>query len=224
MKKNLYLLSIGMLVCSCSEPGDVVTGHARVLFKNAPAPVVSSPGPGARLTIAPKPVAPAPEVVAPKPVAEKPAPAPEPARVVAQKQPVTTEPTPAPELKPAPAPAPEAEKKTEAPSLPALRQNQPATTPARIAPSQPEVPTPAEITPAPVQVSTPAVAEAKPAPAPEVSKPRVARPRISQKQPRTTSPSRANNYTPQATQPAKRRYPTMPGQNRGLRTSRRPQN
>ena len=95
MKRNLYLLSIGLVLCSCSEPTDVVTGHARVITKSAPAPVaapvaaavVAEPAPAPEIVTpapAPEPV----EVTAPEPVEEAP--------VLSQNQPVTTEPAPAP--------------------------------------------------------------------------------------------------------------------------------
>ena len=36
MKRNLYLLSLGLVLCSCSEQYDVVTGHARIITKSTP--------------------------------------------------------------------------------------------------------------------------------------------------------------------------------------------
>ncbi|MBR2145371.1 MAG: hypothetical protein IJ956_07505, partial [Akkermansia sp.] len=41
MKRNLYLIAAGLVLCSCTEPGDVVTGYARIITKNQP--VVSVP-------------------------------------------------------------------------------------------------------------------------------------------------------------------------------------
>ena len=74
---------------------------------------------------------------------------------------------------------------------PAVSQNQPVvTSPAPIATEKPQVTTSAPIT---------------------------VKPKVSQNQPATTAP-RGVNYRNSATgQPVKRKYPIMPGQNRGLR-------
>lgn len=172
MKRNLYLLSLGLVMCSCTEPGDIVTGHARIVLKNQPA-VVEAPAP------IQEPVAtPAPEPVAtPAPVAEE-----QPA--LEQKAPSSAE----------PAPAPAVEKKGTT-SLFGQQQKE-GSTPVSTA----------EAAPAPA-----------PKPAPAAAQPRVIKPSVSQMQPKTTTPRGVHYSTPQVTQPAKRTYPIMPGQNRGLK-------
>ena len=204
MKRNLYLLSVGLVFCSCSEPEDVVTGHARVIMKSAPVqnvePVpVSLPAPPEK-TVS---VTPAPE-----PIRETPS-----KPVIAQNQPVTTEPAaapaaPAPEEKPVEIqskpspepPAPAAEEKTATPFFSQQQKN------AEVIETKPA--------PTPVQVTTPA-----PVPAPKplaVIPARKVKPAVSQRQPATTSPG-SYYRTPQTISPARRSYPIMPGQNRGLK-------
>ena len=140
MKRNLYLLSIGLVLCSCSEPTDVVTGHARIIMKNTP---VVAPAPVAE--VAAPVVVTAPELPKADYVVEKPTP------VVSQNQPVTTEPAPAPtiiEEKPAPAP---------------VAQNQPVTTEPSPAPAPVEVDKPViQRKPVTETVAAPAPVEKKP--------------------------------------------------------------
>lgn len=229
MKRNLYLLSIGLVMCSCTEPGDVVTGHARILLKNQPT-VVAVPAPEAVAPPAPAPEpeatpAPAPKTVAtpaPEPVEEKP--------VLAQNQPVTTEPTPAPaeestviaQKQPAsaePAPAPKAEPTVE--TMPAPVTQEPVEVKSVVQPAPAPVEEKKTATPFFSQQQKDAAAIAtKPTPAPApapVAQPRVVKPTVSQQQPATTTPRGVNYRTPQVTQPVRRSFPIMPGQNRGLK-------
>lgn len=270
MKRNLYLLSLGLVLCSCSEQYDVVTGHARIITKSTP---VIEAAPAAEPVIA----APAIETVAemtpaPEIVTEEPAPVPaveeKPASVVSQNQPALTEPAPAPEAAATPLfaqsqpetaepaqpviiaaeQAPVETPKEEAKPAPVITQNQPATSEPAPAPEvkqdsatasaapQEEVKKttpvvaqqqPAAVTPPPApaqpQVYVPAANQDKPIiitktqPAPTVTaqplmvKPEGVKPKttpVAQQQPRYSTPQ---------TQPKKRSYPVMPGQNRGLR-------
>lgn len=255
MKKNLYLLSCGILLCSCSEPTDVVTGHARIILSNS-APVVT-PVAASPLSLAPAPQQkveePAPaataETVVEPQVEEKAQPSKN--SLFAQNQPkveqpaspvetaVVQAPTPeikteisvpaAPEIKPvaetaAPA-AEEAVKTTEelvVKSTP-VSQNQPVVS----APASAEIKKPEVTLPEP-RIVKPAVSQNQPvvtSPAPiatekpqvTTSAPITVKPKVSQNQPATTAP-RGVNYRNSATgQPVKRKYPIMPGQNRGLR-------
>lgn len=204
MKRNLYLLTLGLVLCSCSEPGDVVTGHARIVLKTDPAPVA---------TVAevptPEVVTPAPEVVTPAPV--DPAPAPEPVidepetSAVAQNQPVTTEPEPASTPQPF-----FSQKQSEATVITSTQ------------PTAPVVETPAPEPKVTVHAPQPKPVVTAPAPKPQViqapaPKPAPAKPVVTQQQPRATVPAGTSYYAPQTVQPKKRTYPIMPGQNRGLR-------
>ena len=88
MKRTPYLLALGIILCSCSEPGDVVTGRARVVMKNVPAPELA-PLPVFEETPAPAiAAAPAP-VIAPE-VTATPEPAAAPTPLYSQQQPVVT--------------------------------------------------------------------------------------------------------------------------------------
>ena len=184
MKRNLYLLSIGLVLCSCSEPTDVVTGHARIIMKNTP---VVAPAPVAE--VAAPVVVTAPELPKADYVVEKPTP------VVSQNQPVTKEPAPAPtiiEEKPAPAPVAQNQPVTTEPApAPTIIEEKPA--PAPVAQNQPVTTEPSPA-PAPVEVDKPViqrkpVTEAVAAPAPVEKKP-VATP-VAQNQPATTEPAPA---------------------------------
>lgn len=241
MKRNLYLVAAGLILSSCTEPGDVVTGYARIVMKNQPAPVAVAPV-----------VAPAP---APEPIVEAPAPAPEPQPiytpepVVAQNQPVTTEPEPviinepvvaepAVQTEPTPAAVVEAEEKKpqveEKPAAVVAPVTAAAATPAVAAQQQPVTTTPpaARATvvtrpaPAPAPVAAPVVAPKPQAPrvtpTQQAAAPRVQYNAVTQNQPVTTIPQQVNWRTPQKALP-KKDYPTMPGQNRGLR-NRKPKN
>ena len=130
MKKNLYLLSLGILACSCSEPTDVVTGRARVIYTTYPAAQainvqpaaepVQAPAPAASVSLA-RDIEPATTTTTTTP--KKP--------LASQNQPVTTAPDPmpiaeAPIVKPEPAPLPETT--TPAPRKSLATQQQPATT------------------------------------------------------------------------------------------------
>ncbi len=213
MKLSPCLLSLGLILCSCVEPGDVVTGHARVLMKNVPSVEIPAP---------------APEIVVPE---ESPAPQP----IVTQKQPVVSEPAPAPapvvaeEEKPvviATAPAPVAEKPAEEPAPQSIvAQKQPVVAAPAPAPApkpvveqkQPVVTAPAVTVPT---ATATVITRSSATPAPAVTQHRVVTPRVNpaaQQQPVTTTPSRINWNTPQSKPQSKRSYPIMPGQNRGLR-------
>lgn len=251
MKRNLYLLSLGLLACSCSEPMDVVTGRAQIIMKNAPAPVISrdiaKPAPLAAVKPQPvlveaapiqapernaaTPVSPSRRSLAAQnqPVAAAPAPAPkpvieEPVKPLVLQQPVEVKAAPQPkvkpvvvETKPVVTQSPGTDflvvKPAPTPKKAVVSQQQPVTTlpapkPAIEAPAKPV------IEKKPVVVATPAPVKPVIEPAPVVTPPSVpAKPVVAQQQPRTTAPATA----PQTTQPAKRRYPVMPGQNRGLR-------
>ena len=176
MKRNLYLLSLGLVLCSCSEQYDVVTGHARIITKSAPVieevpasePVIAAP---AIETVAEVTPAPAPEIVVAEP-ASAPAIEETPSSVVSQNQPVLTEPPPAPEVA----------------ATPLFAQSQPETT----EPAQPVIiaaePAPA-LAAAEEVVKTALKEEEKLAPAPEVKQ--ESAPVIAQQQPVTTTPTPA---------------------------------
>ena len=242
MKRNLYLLSLGVILCSCTESGDVVTGHARIIM---PANVSSIYAPA---TMQKPTVVTTPETVISQqqPATTEPSPAP----VVEQKQPVTTTPEPVVEEKPAvvntpepeaaPAPAVALEPEVVAPVTtpepkPIIAQNQPITTEPLPAPAaettpiveqkQPVVTEPVPAAPAPkpvveqkqpvVTTPTVTVPAATPAPQPTMVAPR-SNP-VSQQQPAATVPQSVNWNTPQTQPQVKRTFPIMPGQNRGLR-------
>lgn len=204
MKRNLYLIAAGLVLASCTEPGDVVTGYARVITRNQPvmATPVAKPAP------APAPVAvtqPAPEQYQ---VVTEPAPQPisQPERaVVSQNQPIVAAPAaapaPAPEVvvKPAPVPAPAV---TVQPAPVASRAT--VITKSTPAPAAAPAPAPAVVQPSPYAVNRPNYTST-----------------VSQQQPAVSAPpARPNWRTPQQVNPQKKAYPTMPGQNRGLRSKK----
>lgn len=173
MKYKILSLSFALVLCSCTEPGDVVTGHARIVswppqaVAPAPQPVVVTPAPAPQTPPASKPV--------PEPTVRKAPTAPvavpgaqyvvqhhEPAPAAAQKQPRVLPPAPAP----APQPAP-------------YTQPQPVAQAVSIYQSTDSSP-------------------------------------VAQNQPATTPPPGVQWHTPQL-RPQKKKYPIMPGQNRGLR-------
>lgn len=191
MKRNLYLLSLGLVLCSCSEQYDVVTGHARVITKStpvieatpAPEPVISAP---VIETVAEVTPAPAPEIVAAEPVAA-PAIEEKPSSVISQNQPALTEPTPAPEVVAATPLFAQSQPETTEPAQPVIIAAEPAATQA----ATEEVAKPApkeEEKPAPV-ISQNQPMTSEPAPAPEVKQEPA--PVIAQQQPVTTSPAPA---------------------------------
>lgn len=204
MKRNLYLLAMGVILCSCSDNTDIVTGRATVVLKNpvtTTAPVVATP------EAAPLPIAAAPVATS---VAE------------AQK-------APEPEVKVAeatevPAAPKEDDERVQDTGF-FLSQNQtetkeipPAPAPAVSAPApavQTVAPAPVASTPATATVITPTPA---PTPKPAIStlntSPHTTGTSVRQNQPRTLAPY-GHNYS---NEPVKRSYPIMPGQNRGLRS------
>ena len=198
MKRNLYLLTAGLVLCSCTEPGDVVTGYARIVTKSSPvAPPVVQPAPAPVqaapvATVRPAPSAPVKEqfvieapVIQPEPIAQ-PAPAP-----VATQPTIITKPAPA-AVAAAPAPV---------------------VYPPVVSQQQPVVTTPA---PAPAPAATQK-------PVAQVTHPVYSAP-VSQQQPvLSTPPARVDWNSPRQVAPKKRDYPIMPGQNRGLR-NRKPSN
>ena len=178
MKYKLSLIALSLFLCSCSEPEDVVTGHARII------------------TWPPQPVPAAPKAEIAAPVAK-----PQPQNPVATAPAVKPAPVSPPVVTPAPVAVPGAQYVVQHQQpAPVVAQNQP-----RIAP--PPAPAPAVPQPqyvAPLPVSHPASVYAS------SSSP------VAQQQPTTTTPPAVQWRTPQQ-RVQKRAYPTMPGQNRGLR-------
>ena len=122
MKRNLYLLSMGLVLCSCSERYDVVTGHARIVTKSTPVVEYATvPEPEPAPAPQPAPVSqPDPEpiqvaepgvdyVIEPVNESEEKSPAPDSRALVSQNQPALVEPAPIPQEKPVqPEPTPAA--------------------------------------------------------------------------------------------------------------------
>lgn len=201
MKRNLYLLSLGLVLCSCSEQYDVVTGHARIITKSTPVieatpvpePVISAP---VIETVAEVTPAPAPEIVAAEPVAA-PAIEEKPSSVISQNQPALTEPTPAPEVVAATPLFAQSQPETSEPAQSVIIAAEPAATQA----ATEEVAKPApkeEVKPAPV-IAQNQPTTSEPDPAPEV-KQETAPVIAQQQQPVTTSPAPAQPqvYVPAA--------------------------
>lgn len=212
MKRNLYLLAMGVILCSCSDNTDIVTGRATVVLKNpvtTMTPVVATPE-AAPLPIAAAPVASVAEAQkAPEPevkeavAAEVPAaPKENDARVQDTGFFLSQNQTETKEIPPAPAPA----VSTPAPAVQTV-----APAPA----VQTITPAPVASTPATATVITPTPA---PTPKPAIStlntSPHTTGTSVRQNQPRTLAPY-GLNYS---NEPVKRSYPIMPGQNRGLRS------
>ena len=188
MKRNLYLLSIGVILCSCTESYDQVTGHARIITRNAPviAPVtVPEETPIATEAVEPVQV-----------VSEQPVSVPElketSTSVVAQNQPALTDPAPVAEAAPLFAQnqpeSAEPEQQTviikEEPAAPAAEvkeEVQPAATTQEqpvsvVAQNQPITTEPA---PAPAEEKKPEPVIAQPQPATTTPPPAPAQPQIS---------------------------------------------
>ena len=234
MKRNLYLLSIGLLLCSCSESYDTITGHARVITRNTPVTssvITPEEAPVAAASVAPQP-AEAPVSTSTEPqyqstgaeaAAASVTAASAPTPLFSQNQPKPAEPdqptivkadTPAaPEVKKEErAPIPEYLLATPAPVAqveekkpePIVTQKQPVTT-------VPPIETQAQITASTGNQDKPTIIT-KSQPAPVVSAtPLMVKPKstpVAQQQP---------SYSEPRTQSTKRTYPVMPGQNRGLR-------
>ena len=123
MKKNLYLLSLGILACSCSEPMDVVTGHARVIYPTAPATPVINVQPQAERVQPPAPKPPVSLVPETKPEPATPKKA-----FISQNQPVLTAPEPIVEIPAKPVPALDPEVTSPNPKKVFISQSQPVTT------------------------------------------------------------------------------------------------
>lgn len=194
MKKNLIILTSGLLLCSCVDTKyDVVTGHARVIsssYHGSAQPVVRAE---TQPVVAAEPVqiAPAPAPAVPKPVPVAPA----------RSNPVSLQQPAVAHVAPKPVPAAPAEPVMPAKKTTPVAQHQPAVVP-------PPAPAPV-VTPSPVAkpiIEKPAPGQlyvvVKPQPVPAAPKATI----VSQKQPAAVTP------------PAPRSYPVMPGQNRGLRT------
>lgn len=231
MKKSFYLLSSGILLCSCSEPTDVVTGHARILLSNS-APVVTTAATSLTLAPAQQPKVEAPVVQAPpaEAVAETTSQEQEePAKTTlfTQNQPEVKQPAPPVEITEIQAPTPEvnpaAEITTSVPENMVQKKEEAEAKISPVAQNQPTV-----STPAPAEQEKPAVSQNQPvitppaleaAEKPQVSTPApvTVKPRVSQNQPATTAPRGVNYRNITTGQPVKRKYPIMPGQNRGLR-------
>lgn len=116
MKANRFILPLlaAIVISSCSEPTDVVTGHAMIMRQGITTPVVSEPTPAPAPIIVPevKPTpAPVAVVAAPAPtpapkVTAAPAPKPMPkASPVAQQQPTFVTPPPVARTQTTPTPA-----------------------------------------------------------------------------------------------------------------------
>lgn len=235
MKRNLYILAAGLLVSSCIEPSDVVTGRARVVFKNQP---VAAPAPVAATPSAPKALPPAPKPVVEAPVIEKPI-----AKKIVEAKPEVIKPDSSSlyVIEMPNQPAPESSETTgsktffsqtqpaavETPAAPAepkkeqsVIKNQPVTATPATEKKAEEEPAPffSQNQNAPTITTSPAGIAPVPAPTPTTStQPRTVSPSVAQQQPSTTSPTASQYRTPQSTLPTKRTYPIMPGQNRGLR-------
>ncbi len=207
MKTYIPLFLAASLTLVSCETRDQIAGHARVSRINTPTPAP---------VIVEQPVAPvAAPVPAPLPAVEEPAPAPQP--LVAQKQP-----TPPVTDVPAPTPAPEPK--------PIVSQQQPAVA---AAPAAPAAAATVYTAPKPAAhiASQQQPTYTRPQPRSHVAsqqqpqaytRPQPSTHAASQQQP-TYSNSRlpiANPRwsTPQNRKPARRDYPLMPGQNRGLKS------
>lgn len=248
MKKEILLGLTAAALVSCSQTEqmaseirpDQVDGHARIITryqpvatpapKPAPKPILRqqqrpTPPPA---TMPPAPLPPVPEEIAapaepvvkslptPKPQILAPAqPAGTTVSPIAQKQPVVAEPAPAP--KPAPAPVVTQKQPVVATPAPAPK---PAPAPV-VTQKQPVVATPA---PAPKPAPAPSVAQQQPrvatqpatlTPKPEVKTPTPKTTTVEQRQPSVSSPGASNIRTFGG-----RAFPVMPGQRRGLHTTR----
>lgn len=219
MKRNLYLLAMGVILCSCSDNTDIVTGRATVVLKNpvTTAPVVATP------EAAPLPIAAAPVASVAAPVAASVAEeqkAPEPVVKVAE----TAEVPAAPKSENARVQDTGfflSQNQTETkviPPAPAPAVSTPAPAVQTVAPApevKPATPAPVASAPAAATVVTPTPA---PTPKPTIStlntSPHTTGTSVRQNQPRAIAPY-GHNYT---NEPVKRNYPIMPGQNRGLRS------
>lgn len=188
MKKNLYLLSLGILACSCSEPMDVVTGHARVIYPTAPATPVINVQPQAERVQSPAPKPPvslAPET--------KPEPATPKKAFISQNQPVLTAPEPIVEIPAKPVPALDPEVTSPNPKKVFISQSQPVTTtpiPAPIAKIQEPAVETINVPGAQYVITTPKkeiIPQIQPAIQPVLKEVPV-KPVISQVQPVTTAP------------------------------------
>ncbi len=235
MKRSLFLLSGGLLLCSCTSEYDVVTGHARILTGDYAGPL---PLTRAQLEPVAQPVAAQPVVTPPVAAPTRPA-------VVSQRQPRQASAlplapaTPAkpetkqPEIKPVPETVTPAAPDKKVETTGSVSQKQPAIASSAAAVKQAPKPEPA-VKPAPVKKTPtsgvsksvsqkqPAItAPPAPAPAQVIEKREPGQLYVVVKPQQPAAPATpVSQQQPRVTAPARKDVPVMPGQNRGLRNRR----